>query len=44
MELPERNELRCEKTGLWGFRPGPTQAGLYSHRTWLEACNFVFRK
>ena len=20
--------LRCEKTGLRGFRPGPTQAGL----------------
>ena len=19
------NEPRCEKTGLWGFRPGPTQ-------------------
>ena len=27
-----------------GFRPGPTQTGLYSHRRWLEACNFVFRK
>ena len=24
-------------TGLRGFRPGPT---LYSHRRWLEACNF----
>ena len=23
---------RCEKTGLRGFRPGPTQIGLYSHR------------
>ena len=22
----------CEKTGLRGFRPGPTQAGLYSRR------------
>ena len=30
-------EPRCEKTGLWGFRPGPTQTGLYSHRRWLEA-------
>ena len=30
------NEPRCEKTGLWGFRPGPTQTGLYSYR-WLEA-------
>ena len=29
-------EPRCEKTGLRGFRPGPTQTGLYSHR-WLEA-------
>ena len=28
---------RCEKTGLRGFRPGPTQTGLYSHRRWLEA-------
>ena len=26
-----------EKTGLRGFRPGPTQIGLYSHRRWLEA-------
>ena len=31
------NEPRCEKTGLRGFRPGPTQTGLYSHRRWLEA-------
>ena len=30
-------EPRCEKTG-------PTQTGLYCHRRWLEACNFVFRK
>ena len=22
----------CEKTGLRGFRSGPTQTGLYSHR------------
>ena len=28
---------RCEKTGLRGFRPGPTQTGLYSHKRWLEA-------
>ena len=27
----------CEKTGLWGFRPGPTQTGLYNQRRWLEA-------
>ena len=37
-------EPRCEKTGLLGFQSGPTQTGLYSHRTWLAACNFVFRK
>ena len=30
-------EPRCEKTGLRGFRPGPTQTGLYSHRKWLES-------
>ena len=27
-----------------GFRPGPTQTWLYSHRRWLVACNFGFRK
>ena len=37
-------EPRCEKTGLRGVRPGPTQTGLYSYRRWLEARNFVFRK
>ena len=37
-------EPRRQKTGLRGFRPGPTQTGLYSHRKWLEAWNFVFRK
>ena len=35
-------EPRCEKTGLRGFRPGPTQTGLFSHRRWLEAWNFGF--
>ena len=30
-------EPRCEKTGLQGFRPGPTQTGLYNHTKWLEA-------
>ena len=30
-------EPRSEKTGLRGFRPGPTKTGLYSHRRWLEA-------
>ena len=24
------NELRCEKNGLWCFRPGPTITNLYS--------------
>ena len=27
----------CEKTGLRGFRPGQTQTGLYSYRSWLVA-------
>ena len=30
-------EPRFEKTGLRGFRPGPTQTGLYNYRRWLEA-------
>ena len=30
-------EPRSEKTGLRGFRPGPTQTGLYSYERWLEA-------
>ena len=30
-------EPRCEKTGLRGFRSGPTQTRLYSQRRWLEA-------
>ena len=30
-------EPRSEKTNLRGFRPGPTQTGLYSYRRWLEA-------
>ena len=29
-------EPRSEKTGLRGFRPGPIQTGLCSHRRWLE--------
>ena len=35
---------RCEKTSLRGFRPGPTQTGLFSDRRWLEVWNFGFRK
>ena len=34
---PMQYEPRCEKTGLWGFRPGPTQTGLYRHRICLDA-------
>ena len=30
-------EPRREKTGLRGFRPGPTQTGLYKLRNELEA-------
>ena len=37
-------EPRHEKTCLRGFQPGPTQTRLYSHRSWLEAWNFGFRK
>ena len=36
-------EPRCEKSGLRGFRPGPTQTGLYSYTRWLETRNFGFR-
>ena len=38
------NEPRRQKTGLRGFRPGPTQTGLYNHKIELEAWDFVFRK
>ena len=37
------NEPRREKTGLWGFRPGPTQTGLYSHTRWLEPRDLKFQ-
>ena len=30
------DEPRCEKTGLRGFRPGPTQIGLYNYRICCE--------
>ena len=36
-------EPGCEKTGLRGFRSGPTQTGLYSRRRWLKPGNFGFR-
>ena len=37
-------EPHSEKTGFRDLRPGPAQTRLYSHRRWLEASNFVFRK
>ena len=33
----EKYEQCCEKTGLLGLRPVPTQTGMYSHRRWLAA-------
>ena len=30
-------EPQCEKTGLWGFRPGLTQTDLHSHKSRLKA-------
>ena len=33
-----------EKSNNLGFPPGPIQTRLYSHRRWLEAGNFGFRK
>ena len=38
------NEPSHEKTNNLDFRPDPTQTCLYSHRRWLEAGNFRFRK
>ena len=32
-----------DKTNNLGFRPSPTQASLYSHRSRLEARNFGFK-
>ena len=32
-----KNKPRCEKTGLRGFRLGPTQTRLYNHTRWIEA-------
>ena len=43
-EFQSKYEPRRQKTGLRGFRPGPTQTGLYSHRRWLETRNFGFGK
>ena len=33
-----------QENDLRGFRPGPTQTGLYSLRRRLEAWNFGFKK
>ena len=37
-------EPRREKTCLWGFEPGPTQARLYSHRRWLRGLKFWIKE
>ena len=34
--VKQRYGPRQKKTCLKGFRPDPTQIGLYSHRRWLE--------
>ena len=31
-------KARCEKTGLRGFRPGPSQTRLYNHTRGLKYC------
>ena len=41
--LDTANKPRREKTDLRGFRPGPTQSNLYSHRK-LEAGILDIRK
>ena len=37
-------ETRCEKTSLRGFRPGPTQTGLYSHRRQTVCTIYVAKR
>ena len=37
LQLAYIYEPRFEKTGLQGFRPGPTQTRLHRNRKWLEA-------
>ena len=44
MSLNKTHEPVRKKTQQFGFRPSPTQTGLYSHRRWIEAGNFGFRK
>ena len=43
-DAAELQEQRHVKKCLRGFRPSPTQTELYSHRRWLEAWNFRFKK
>ena len=42
--LPLKNETPHEKTNDLGFRPGPTQIRLYSHRSRLEAGKLGLKK
>ena len=35
-------EPRHDKTCLRGYRPGPTQSGLYTHRRWRGSLKFGF--
>ena len=44
MNFQRKYEPLREKTNNLGFRPSLTQTGLFSHRRWLEAGNFGFRK
>ena len=37
METLTTEAQSCQSTGLRGFRPGPTQTRLCSHRRWLGA-------
>ena len=39
-EFPSEIEPHHLKTCLPSFRPGPTPAGMYSRRRWIEALNF----
>ena len=34
MEIKKKKEQHRKKTCLRGFRPGPTQTGLYNHSRW----------
>ena len=38
------SELVTTKPVFEAFRPVPTQTLLYSHKIWLDACNFGSRK